>query len=70
MKKTITIKGMGCNNCKCAVERVLSALAGPDSSVSVVLESGVATIDSSHEISDVLIRQEIEKAGFEVTNIQ
>jgi copper chaperone len=62
---TIQIKGMTCNHCVMAVTKALSGIEGVGN-VKVNLAKGEATFDEAKPVDRALIRQSIEKAGFEV----
>ncbi len=63
--KTIKIKGMSCNHCVQAVKKALEGIEGV-SGVSVDLEKGMASFDEKAPVDERVIREKIEKAGFEI----
>lgn len=65
MTKTITVNGMSCEHCKNTVERAFNELDGVTANVN--LKTKKVTISSEIELSDDIIRQTIEKAGYTVT---
>ena len=69
MKEEIKIEGMMCENC---VKHVTKALEGIDGveKVEVSLENKNANIETSKEISDEVIKNSIEEAGYKVTEIK
>lgn len=62
---TIKIRGMSCGHCVAAVTRALAALAGVKN-VRVSLERDEATFDEETPVAEELIREAVEKAGYEV----
>ena len=62
---TIRIKGMSCNHCVMAVTKALSGIDGIGN-VKVDLAKGEATFDEAKPVDRALVRESIEKAGFEV----
>jgi heavy metal translocating P-type ATPase len=69
MKKTICIEGMMCNHCTSSVKKSLEALPNV-SDVEVSLEDKCATLNTSDESSDALLKAAVESAGFKVTDIK
>lgn len=67
-KKTIYIKGMSCAHCVKRVKDTLSSLKGVR--VQVVLEEGIASIESKTELKDDELQDMIEELGYEVIKIQ
>lgn len=65
MTDTVKIKGMSCSHCVMAVSKALNEIPGV-SNVDVNLEKGEATYDRDASVSPELIRERIEKAGYEV----
>lgn len=63
--KTIKIKGMSCNHCVMAVTKALSEIEGI-SNVKVDLKNNEAMFDEEKPVDMALIRERIEKAGYEV----
>lgn len=63
--KSVKIEGMQCNHCKMTVEKVLGNLVGVET-VEVSLKDKSAKITSNVEISDEIIKNVIEEAGFSV----
>lgn len=68
MKKTITIEGMMCEHCVKHVTDALNKLDGADAKVS--LADKKASVEMNREISDETLKQAVEDAGYQVTNIQ
>ena len=67
--KTIMIEGMQCNHCKMSVEKALNSIEGVEN-VEVDLEGKKAIIETSKEIENTKIKEVIEEAGFDVTEIK
>jgi len=69
MKKEIIIEGMSCGHC---VKRVENALKGLDGAkqVAVILEENKAVIESDVEISDDVLKETVDDAGYDVVSIQ
>lgn len=64
MKKTIQINGMSCSHCAARVEKALNAIDGILATVN--LEEKNATLTLEKEVSDALIKEAVEDAGFTV----
>jgi len=62
---TIKIKGMSCQHCVMAVTTALSGIEGIKN-VQVDLSKGEATFSEDRPVEKALIRERIQKAGFEV----
>ncbi len=69
MKKQIFIEGMSCDHCVKHVEKSLKELAGVES-VNVNLQGKYAVVDLSNDISDALIKEAIEEAGYDVAAVK
>lgn len=69
MQKIIKIQGMQCNHCKMAVEKALNAIEQVES-VQVDLEQGKATVNLKEAVTEDCLRQAIDQAGYQVTEIQ
>ncbi|MEF9959174.1 MAG: heavy metal translocating P-type ATPase [Niameybacter sp.] len=67
MTKHIVIEGMSCGHCSGRVEKALNALEGV--SATVDLEAKTATVQLSKEVSDLELKQAVEKAGYDVVRI-
>jgi len=65
MTRTIKIKGMSCQHCVNAVSKTLSGIEGVQG-VKVDLSKGEATFEELKPVDDALIRDRIEKAGYEL----
>lgn len=63
--KKVVINGMSCSHCSSRVEKMLNSIPGVNATVS--LESKTAEVTG--EVSDEMIRNAIEDAGFEVVSI-
>lgn len=69
MKKTIKIEGMSCGHCTSAITKALSALNGVSNAV-VNLEKKQASVElSGDSVSDVMLKEAVEEAGYEVVEI-
>lgn len=66
--RTILIEGMTCDHCKNRVERVLNDLPGVSAAVN--LKKKIATVHMEQELSSEELRIVIEKAGYEVVEVQ
>ena len=69
MKKTINIEGMLCVNCVMHVKNALMAVSGV-TNVDVSLEKKTAEVTLGVEVSDVILSDAVEEAGYEVKKIQ
>ena len=69
MKKTINIEGMVCGNCVMNVKNALMAVSGV-TNVDVSLEKKTAEVTLGVEVSDVILSDAVEEAGYEVKKIQ
>ena len=67
MKKLLKVEGMMCNHCKSHVEKALNSLEGVTGQAN--LENGTALVSSRQEVSDELLKQVIEDAGYKVISI-
>ena len=63
--KTLKIKGMSCQHCVKAVKKALEEIEGIDN-VSVDLATGEAVFDETRPVDADLIREKVEKAGYEL----
>ena len=66
--KTIFIEGMSCGHCSKRVEETLKSIDGVKS-VSVSLEEKKAEVVLKKDISNEILKAEIEDLGFEVVEI-
>ena len=62
---TIKIKGMSCQHCVMAVTKALTKLEGLKN-VQVSLANGEATFEEEKPVAANLIREAVEKAGYDV----
>ena len=67
--KVIKIKGMSCNHCVMAVTKVLNGIDGIED-VRVDLGKGEAAFEEKKPIDMEIVRDRIEKAGYEVVPIE
>lgn len=68
MNKTLVIEGMTCGHCAGHVARALNALPGV--SARVDLQRKEAVVESATEVSDDILRQAVQNAGYEVVAIR
>lgn len=68
MKKTIIIEGMSCNHCVMVVKNTLSGIEGI-SQVDVELDNRRAIVEGE-AISDEILKEKIEEAGYNVVEIK
>lgn len=68
-QKTIVIEGMGCAHCVAAVQGALETLPGVQMPI-VNLETGTATLEADDTVTDAALRDAIEDAGYDVTDIR
>lgn len=68
MKKIITIEGMSCNHCVMAVKNALSEIEGI-SHVDVELNNNRAIVEGDN-LSDEVLKGQIEEAGYDVVEIK
>jgi copper chaperone len=61
----IKVKGMTCNHCVMAVTKALSSVDGIKD-VKVSLEAGEAVFEETKPVDMAVVKEKIEKAGFEV----
>lgn len=63
--KTIKIKGMSCQHCVKAVKKALEEIDGI-ADVNVDLAKGEASFTEEHPLDGNIIKEKIQKAGYEV----
>jgi len=63
--RTIKIKGMSCQHCVKAVVSALNEIEGVENA-SVDLASGEASFEESQPVDEIVLRERIKKAGYEV----
>ena len=63
--KTIKIKGMSCHHCVMAVTKALKEIDGVKD-VQVNLERGEAIVHEDKPVDPDILREHIEKAGYEI----
>ena len=66
-KKILTVEEMHCENCEIRVENALNRLDGVLCKVN--LKKKTATVSYSVEVSDDLLKDTVEKLGYQVTKI-
>ncbi|MBQ7792503.1 MAG: heavy-metal-associated domain-containing protein [Clostridia bacterium] len=64
MEKIIKIDGMSCSHCSSRVEKVLNQIDGVSAVVN--LEAKTATLTLTKEVSDDVLKEAVEDAGFTV----
>lgn len=64
MEKILKIDGMNCSHCSSRVEKVLNQIDGVSAVVN--LEAKTATLTLTKEVSDDILREAVEDAGFSV----
>ena len=69
MKKFIKIDGMQCDHCKNNVKNALENLEQVQT-VSIDLKNKTATVSLSDNISDQLLKDAIDNAGYNVISIK
>jgi copper chaperone len=65
MITTIKVKGMSCNHCVMSVQKALEEMEGVQSA-QVDLEMGQAVVDHDRPMDPTLVKDRIERAGFEL----
>ncbi len=68
MKKQINIEGMNCGNCVRHVERALKEVPGVED-VQVDLRGRNAVVDTNGAVTDALLKEAVDDAGYDVTGI-
>ena len=67
-EKVMTIEGMHCENCEIRVENALNRLE--DVVCKVNLKKKIATVSFSKEIPNELLKETVERLGYQVTQIR
>lgn len=67
MHKIIKIEGMSCGHCAERIEKLLNAIDGV--SAKVYLEQAAADVDAAESVSDDVLQDVVENAGFQVVSI-
>lgn len=67
-EKVLTVQGMHCENCQNRIEHALNRLDGVVCKVN--LRKQTAVVSFSTEVSNEVLKEMVEKLGFEVTDIQ
>lgn len=67
-EKILTVEGMHCENCEIRVENALNRLDGVLCKVN--LRKKTATVSYSTQVSDELLKETVEKLGYQVTQIR
>lgn len=68
MEKVLKVEGMQCGHCKAHVEKALGEVAGVVSA-QVDLAAGTATVALTGEVSDAILKDAVENAGYTVASI-
>ena len=68
MEKVLNIEGMVCMNCVKHVEKALRELAGI-SEVTVSLAEKSARIQLNGDVSDAMLKEAVEDAGYQLISI-
>ena len=68
MKKLIIIEGMTCSHCEKRVENALKEIDGVKS-VEIILDENKAIIEIVENISDEIIANAVDDAGYTVVSI-
>lgn len=67
-EKVLTIEGMHCENCEIRVENALNRLENVACKVS--FKKKTAVISYSKDVSDDLLKETVERLGYQVTDIK
>ncbi len=67
--KKVEVKGMSCMHCVGSVEKALSAIDGV-SDVKVSLDDACATFEETSPVDEALIKETINKIGFEAGEVK
>ena len=67
-KCVVYINGMNCSHCSSSVENAFNSLEGV--SAKVDLDKKCAFVSSNKELSDEMIKDTVEKTGFEFVKIE
>ncbi len=69
MKVQISIEGMTCGHCSARVEKALKAVDGiVDAKVDLANKN--ATVELSSNVDDNVLKEAVEDAGYDVTDIK
>lgn len=69
MKVQIFIEGMTCGHCSARVEKALKAVEGV-AAAKVDLANKNATVELSSSVADSTLKEAVEDAGYDVTDIK
>lgn len=67
-KRIFTVEGMTCEHCRNRVERCINEIDGAAAKVSLGKKEAVISLEK--EVSDEVLKEAIEKAGYQVTAIK
>lgn len=65
--KLITVQGMKCNNCAIRIQNALNSLEGVNAKVSH--KKALATVKTTDAVTDEMLKEAVEKAGYTVSSI-
>ncbi len=68
IKKTIIIEGMTCGHCQARVEKALNAIDGVKAKVD--LKKNSATVKADSSVTDEMLIEAIEEAGYKAISIE
>ena len=68
MEKVISIEGMSCGHCSARVEKALNAIDGVTAKVNLAEKN--ATVSLSKEVSDKVLIDAIDDAGYEAVSVK
>ena len=64
LRKTFTVEGMKCENCKSRVEEAVNDIDGASGRVD--LKRGILTVSYEKEVRDDVIKAKVERLGYKV----
>ncbi|MFP4072108.1 MAG: heavy-metal-associated domain-containing protein [Desulfovibrionales bacterium] len=64
--KTLSVQGMSCQHCVNAVKKALENVDGV-TDVSVDLEKGEASYETTREVDEATVKEAVRKAGYQVS---
>lgn len=67
-KRIFTVEGMTCEHCRNRVERCINEIDGAAAKVSLGKKEAVISLEK--EVSDEVLKEAVEKAGYQVTAIR
>ncbi|QEK13309.1 heavy-metal-associated domain-containing protein [Crassaminicella thermophila] len=69
MKKIIKIEGMSCMNCVNHVKNAIEEISGIKT-VTIDLQGKNAVVELSQDVSDSILKEAVEEAGYDVVEIK